>query len=103
MSALCVAQVCAHPAARQHNVMGRAVAGPALLQIWEVASTAAQGGPQARLALGICLDGGLAWDCKWRPGSANAQRCRLLLTTVPSRGRQHACKPWAVGDIPLLD
>ena len=23
-----------------------------------------------RLVLGICLEGGVVWDCKWRPGSS---------------------------------
>lgn len=107
----------AHPKAREHNVIGRATEGPALLQIWEVPSAsgaeegedratsgpdsaagntvssgdrgpgegAENGGPQAtgqgsaaaqlpRMALGICMEGGVIWDCKWRPGSGGASR-----------------------------
>lgn len=80
-------QVGAHPKDREHNMIGRAVAGMALLQIWEVngparqleAATASSASrapvaPIARLAQAICLDGGLVWDCKWQPGSQSRHR-----------------------------
>ena len=27
------------------------------------------------MVLGICLTGGVVWDCKWRPGSGASDRC----------------------------
>lgn len=80
-----------HPKDREQNVMGKAAAGPGMLQIWEVdISTSERGGqvrrhrmraaeddPLARLALGICLNAGVVWDCKWQPGSGNKSRCEL--------------------------
>ena len=63
--------------------MGRQVAGPALVQIWELsAAAAAQGKAPARLALGLCLDGGFCWDCKWQPGSADGQRCGVAASNL---------------------
>ena len=75
------------------------------MQIWEVAAAPAQGGPQARMALGICLSGGLAWDCKWQPGSATSQRCCLLLLIIVwCHSTHHACEPWpSCSNLLLLD
>ena len=107
----------AHSKARDRNVIGCAVEGPVLIQIWHVPSVVRSNGehggrldstqtaaatsngtasmlalgaggallPQQgegaigsgatdelpSMALGICLEGGVVWDCKWRPGSSS--------------------------------
>ena len=83
---LALAQVAAHPKGRHKNVMGTPVAGPAVVQLWCVTTeavspsgdvkaksatqqgTAQRGSAPAAMELGICHDGGVVWDLKWRPG-----------------------------------
>ncbi len=43
-------------------MVGHAMGGPALLQIWCIED----GLPG--LAIALCLQGGIVWDCKWQPG-----------------------------------
>lgn len=100
---LLLVQVGCHPLHSQHNLLGKPLHGPALIQLWEV--TNASQPPQQqqerqqrqanalpaptlpRLALGIVHDGGLTWNCQWCPspeltdevtvGAAAAQGGRL--------------------------
>ena len=67
-------QVAAHPKDRKQNTVGHAIGGPALLQIWRIG----EGLPS--LALALCLQGGVVWDCEWQPGLQPSHSSRRAFT-----------------------
>ncbi|KAK9822503.1 hypothetical protein WJX81_006420 [Elliptochloris bilobata] len=65
--------VAAHVATRATNVVGQAVGGPALLQLWAVPRDGSGGGCLPWMALGLVFaTGGVVWDAKWCPSAACA-------------------------------
>ena len=74
----CAAQVAPRTHGRETNVIGQPVAGPALLQLWEVPRPGSGGGDGAsrglpRMALGVAFPyGGVVWEAKWCPNAACA-------------------------------
>ena len=51
-------------------MIGQPVAGPALLQLWEVPRPGSSG-RLPRMALGLAFsDGGVVWEAKWCPSAA---------------------------------
>ena len=68
----------AHPGARTKTVIGEAVSGPAMVQIWSAPrATESQATSTStvlpEMQLGICHSGGLTWDCKWCPAATSTQ------------------------------
>ena len=67
-----------HPKAQTKTVIGQAVSGDAMVQIWSTPS-----GRESKLTsistalpqmqLGLCHQGGLTWDCKWCPSDTSTQ------------------------------
>ena len=75
-------QVAAHPEGRHTNVLGEPCHGPGIIQIWAVGGhgsvgrASGKGGDEApaRMALGVCHDGGVVWDLRWWPGQQQQQQ-----------------------------
>ena len=68
--------------------MGHAIAGPTLLQIWRI------GNGLPGLALALCLQGGVVWDCKWQPGSQSPHSNRRASLV------HRACMSLGMGNMP---
>ena len=104
--ACCAAQVAPRTHARETNVIGQPVGGPALLQLWEVPRPSSGGGGAGdganrglpRMALGLAFpDGGVVWEVKWCPSAAcglpAADGClpRCVSCRGLSNGSGHVC------------
>lgn len=67
-----------HPSGRTKTVIGEAVFGSALVQIWSAPSETSSNSMSTSTALpemqlGLWHQGGLTWDCKWCPCNTATQ------------------------------
>lgn len=80
-----------HPHGSPPHRIGEPVAGPNCIQLWEVASLAAEAGKRGnatsithpRLVLGIAHDAGVTWHCRWCPTRAATDMEAPALGAVP--------------------
>ena len=74
-------QVGAHPKEHRLNAMGKATAGPGLVQIWAVQHQPCDGREKAalpRMCLGLCHDRGIVREALWCPSAEAGQAASTL-------------------------
>lgn len=77
-----------HPGGRTKTVIGEAVSGSALVQIWSAPSETSSNSMSTTTALpemqlGLWHQGGLTWDCKWCPCDTATQTNSTSSSSMP--------------------